>query len=314
MKKFLIVMAAVFSLGLLISELSAAEKYSLKTRFPEGKYTLLLEMDMKTAAISQEEDVEPQIMVQQKQIQTIKIVADPIKEDGTQKVAMKFARVQVETDTIMGKMKYDSDDKESKNSPLNTVGIMVGLEFMTYFDKDGNITKIEGVDEFFDKLIENAKVQEKPLLEMFKKEMSAERMAKNMNIVGEYLPKTPVEVGESWENEQESELPLIGEMEMQINSTLKSVEKENGEDVATILSKTEMSLKEPKDLDVQGMGVTFSKMDVKSDVTTKIEVKTGLMLSSITKMEQIMQIGGAAEEEGMLMQNILEMRNTVTRD
>ncbi|MDO4551426.1 MAG: DUF6263 family protein [Planctomycetia bacterium] len=317
MKRFIAaVIVCIFSLEFLVSAVFATEKYSLKMRFPEGKYTLQVESKVSVKMLHGE--AEHQNVNGSKQIETIKVNAGSVDAEGNQKVIMNLSRIQLEADSVLGKMKYDSDRPSDIPSeipgdmgiPFKMMGKTVGLELEILFDKDGNISKIEGLEKFIEKQSKDISEQEKIML---KEILDESAFVKSVAFDKEVLPKKSVSVGESWENTDNLELPVLGNTAIQITNTLKSVEKENDMDTATIHSHMQTNLEDLQEMDTGMIKMMLSDVEIKSDTTTKVEVETGLVTFITSKMEQKMKMD-LGEGSSVVMQNIFESKTTVTRD
>ena len=319
MKKIILTLSFI----LLATTLSAQEKYTLKNRFPEGTYTLTqtTSMDM-TINMEAEEGFSQKMPMKQHQTQEIKIVAGPTEADGTQKVSMEIVRMAVEAETMGVTMKYDSADDSQQNaeSPMSMVGFVVGLKLTMTYDKDGKVTKVEGLDEFWEKAAKDAPLAMRAMIKELKKSMNSETYTKMLDVNKEDMPPKSVAVGESWQVEAEAELPIIGKMHVQKTNTLESVETVDGVEIATIRSVGTLTAADGQTIKIGPGEVTIKEMNIDVDTVGKMEVKTGVPVSTESKIKQTM----TAETVGtgdfgsknmkMTMENAAETRVTITRE
>lgn len=312
MKKFVLALF-VFSLFVLVVDqtASAQDKFTLKQRFPEGKYEMKTETDMKMNMEVQGKKT-PTI---QKQNQYWEIVAGAIEADGTQKIVMEVKRFAMQQKIAGMDMKYDSDDPKTANSPLKGMGIMVGLKMTVTNDKDGKPQSVEGWDEFMDKMIAESDPGQKMILESMKDQFKPEMFTKNMAAGQDVMPKDPVAVGDNWKATGSMEIPMIGDMEMKTDNTLKSVKTEDGKKIAEVFSKSEVSTAEGKEMEMGPIKMVLNNVDIKTDSTIRMEVETGLVFSNAAEMTMSMEMvvsGGADTKPTMKMSGTGTTTVTVT--
>lgn len=282
-----------------LAAVSAQEKYTLKVGYPEGKYEMKTEtdMDMTTEIAGQK------MPATQKQTQYMEINAGPINPDGTQKVGMEFKRTVMRQKAGPIDMTYDSDDPDSAKSPQKMMGIMVGVKLVMTYDKDGKIVNVEGWDEFI-KRLETTPDMPKATVDMMKNQLRPESLAKNMSAAWDIMPKAPIAVGEQWKAVSDLEIPMIGKVKNEMDNTLNTVESVDGVKVAEISSQAKVVSDEPKDMDLGPAKMSFKNINIEMDTIYKINVETGLMMSSIGKMKMDMEMSIEGVPEGSQMPKI----------
>lgn len=313
MKKFVPILL-VFSLLVLVAArtVSAQEKFALKQRFPEGKYEMNIGTDMKMNMEIQGKKTP----TTQKQNQYWEIVAGATEADGTQKIVMEVKRFAMQQKVAGMDMKYDSDDPKTANSPLKSVGIMVGLKMTVINDKDGKPQSVEGWDEFMEKMIAEGDPGQKMVFESLKDQFKPEMFTKNMTAGQDIMPKDPVAVDDNWKATSSMELPMVGSMEMKTDNTLKSIKTEDGKKIAEIFSKSEVSTAEGKEMEMGPAKMTLNNVDIKTDSTIKMEVETGLIFSNVAEMTMSMEMavsGGPNAMPAMKMSGTGTTTVTVAR-
>lgn len=286
------------------------KKFTLKNRYPEGKYNSVMNMDMDMII----EMAGQKMPMKQKMGQYMDIAAGVVQSDGSQKVVMEFTRVTMDQKMAMMDMKYDSADEASKNSPLKAMGVIVGFRLTITFDKDGKIAKVEGLEEFWDKLSKNSDYPPQ-LAEMLKKQMNAETMTKNYDSHREMMPEKPVAVGESWKSTGSAEMPMIGKMETELDNTLKVVKLVDGVECAEIVSKMKMESKEPGEVEMGPTKMEYKSFSMDGDTTVLMEIATGLVTSTVGDMTLAMELEMKVNDQTMTqkMSGTGKTTTTITR-
>ena len=261
------------------------KKFTLKNRYPQGKYDMVMNMDMDMTI----EMAGRKMPMKQKMGQYMDIDAGMLESDGSQKIVMEITRVVMEQKISLANLKYDSADEMTHNSPLKAVGAMLGLRLTLTFDGDGKIVKVEGLDEFWDNLAKNP---DYPLqaAEMLKKQMTSESMTKNFDSHRETMPPGPVAVGENWKSTGTAEMPMIGKLETELDNTLKVVKLVDGVECAEIVSKIKMDTKEPGEIEMGSAKTEYKNVSMENESTMLMEVETGLVISNVSDMKMEMEM------------------------
>lgn len=265
------------------------EKFSLQTRFPEGKYVGVIDITMDM----QQEIMGNKLPMKQVQQQHFDIIAAAIEPDGSQKVTMVLTRMVMKMNSPMVNMEFDSadtDEKANANPALKVLAKMIGMTITTIYDKEGKVAKIEGIEEFFDKLAKEADPMSKQIFDGLKKQMGEGSFTKTFDASRDVMPSGPVAVGDTWKSDtMAKELPMIGNMNIEATSTLKSVKKDAaGTEIAEIISVTDMTNSDAQDMTIGPITMRISKMTMQVETTFCVETKTGLVVSSngvIKKMD-----------------------------
>jgi hypothetical protein len=268
------------------SSVTAQEKYTLKNAYPPGQYEMVLNTEMDIVSRMSDKAKMP---MKQKQTQYIAIDAAERSADGTQKVVMEITRMVMEQKMSVVNMKYDTADTTAKDSPLKMLGVIVGLKLTILYDKDNVPIKFEGFKEFLEKLSADPDYPQSALEVL--KGMSDESMSKLLDAARDFMPKTPVAVGETWKTESTTEMPVFGKAKMDLTNTLKEVKVENGKKIAVVLSKAVIRTDEANEMtNMPNISMTFTKMDTSSETTALVEIESGLMVKSTAEMEMEMEM------------------------
>jgi hypothetical protein len=276
----------------------AQEKYIFKNRFPQGTYEMRLETEM-DMVIKIGEQIIPN---RSSQIQYQEIVAGPIEPDGSQQTVIETKRIVMKQIINGQEIAFDSADEKAKNSPFKLMGVMVGLKVTTTFEQNGKITKIDGIEEFWEK---NAQAFPKPVLDVMKKQFSEKALSKIFDVVQEAMPKQPVAVGEQWKSESLSEIPFIGKVKTEQTNTLKEIQSVDGTELAVIVSQSHMKSDTPQEMNMATIiKMMLNSTDIDSESTIQMELKTGLVVSNVTQIKMNLELETTAPNNQIVKQNV----------
>jgi hypothetical protein len=306
MKRFALFLFSFFVL-VAGASLSAQEKFTLKSAYPPGQYEMVMNTEMDTTI----EMAGTKMPTTQTQTQYVTINAAEKSADGTQKVVMEFTRVAIKQKAGPMDMKYDSADPDADKSPMKVAGVVVGLKITILFDKDGKLVKYSGMDEFFKKLVDNPDYP-KEFAEMLKGQMTDESMVQSFDLARTMMPATAVAVGETWKTEGSVEVPMLCKTKTNVENTFKEVKTESSRKIAVILSKSTIRSEEPKEMNMQGVKMTFTKVDINAETIALLDVESGLMKSSIAETDMAMEVKMEAGGQTMTQKLTGKGKTTVT--
>jgi len=205
--------------------------------------------------------------VVQTQNQTFYFSWTPTKQEGdVWTIKQKIEGVAMKIDIGNQKIDYSSlDAKGADNNPLTEFfKALVGTEFtITLNTKDMKVTKVEGRQEFLDKLVK-ANPQMKPLLEQILTEKALQEMAEPTFAA---LPGKEESKGDKWKRETTLDMGPIGKYENTYNYTYEG--KEGALDKIKV--ETSLKYKEPTDVAGQSGGnlpFKIKSADLKSTSAT----------------------------------------------
>ncbi|MDR1963099.1 MAG: DUF6263 family protein [Planctomycetaceae bacterium] len=299
----IVLTAVVFFL--FVFNTNAQEKYLLKNRYPEGTYEMKTETEM-NMLVKMGEQIVPN---QQSQTQYQHIVAGPIKPDGSQEVITEIYRIATKQNVNGRNIEFDSAAENAKNSPLRMLGVMVGLKVTMTFDQDGKIAKVEGIDEFLEKVSASFP---KPVFDMMKKQLSDKAMTKTFDALRDAMPSQPVAIGEKWNSESQSEIPIIGKIKTELQNTLKAIQQTEGKELAEIESQSQIKSDKSQEINMGAAQMTFKNADINSESTIQMEIKTGLVVSNVTKMKINMEAEITANNQTMKQNMSGEGKTAIT--
>ncbi|MGL6225291.1 MAG: DUF6263 family protein [Thermoguttaceae bacterium] len=286
MKKLILPVFVLFVLALTVAQVRSEEKkYELKQGFPAGKY--LMKMLMNSDMLM---DAGVQAMpMQQEQTYEYAITAGEKSADGTQKVEMELTRLVMKMRAMGQEMEFDSQNQsaDAANNPaFAMLRFLVGLKLTLTYDAEGKVTQFEGMDAFWDKVLETAPVEARGTIEQMKESMKPEALMGGLSQMQEQaMPKKPVTKGETWKNTLDLTIPMLGELKGEIDNTLKSVEDKEGVEVGTIEGKLVMDSAEGQKVNMGPVQMQFKDLKMVQESVTHIELATGLMTSATMTME-----------------------------
>ncbi len=258
----------------------AQQKYSLKSNFPEGRYTMQTETIM-NMTMQMGGQIAPS---EQKQIYLFDVTALAKAPDGSQQLSLELTRIQMSVKTRGREILFDTNDEEDAVAPLKVLRLMLGMKQTLTRSPEGKIVKIEGMEEHWQKLLEGAGPAEKTAIENLKKTTKVDTFSKNFDRNQEVLPTQPVALGEIWKTEAASDIPLLGPVRVQAENVLQSVEKIDGVETAFIQSKVKTESQDPKSVEMGGVKMQFKNLKIDTDTTVMLEIPTGLLTSNHSKL------------------------------
>lgn len=138
--------------------------------------------------------------------------------DGSAWVDVIYTRAIFESETLFGSDSYDSADSPSQ-IPEGAEGFaaVVGTGFSMKIGSDGEILKIEGLDEMLDQILSGLNLPDaetRQAFELTMRQQYSEQAMKDQlgNLLFDF-PEGSLQVGDSWSSTQESNvmLPIIAE-------------------------------------------------------------------------------------------------------
>ena len=307
MTRRILTLLAIIALTCDSSVVTAQEKYTVQPRFEPGKYvqTQVMTNDMVTRI----GDLDSEEGIPMKQEQTMKSFLEVSRPNaqGTQKVKMTFAEIQM-NQTVMGmELVYDSRDEDLQDPRIAPVfSAMVGSEITFDLTKDGKMERVQGIDDLWEKIAKNMPGAGAEVIKAMKENMGDEMLSHLMNGLDSDFGKELRAVGEPWTETRSQKIPVFGESETELTHTLKSV-KEN---VAVIATDGKIKMQGG----TFGMGpvkMEFEKGDMGIVTATSLNLKTGLAfeVKGETKMDitaaMDMPVGNAPQMKMRITGNVV---------
>jgi hypothetical protein len=196
---------AVLFMGLMAVSAYGQEAVKLQWKFEKGK-PFYQEMHTST---KQTMKIMGMDNITQNQDQTFYFSWTPLEQkDGSWVIEQKIEGVKMDIEISGNKISYDSTNPTaSQNNPLaDFFKALVGSTFKLTLSPDMKVTKIEGRDEFVQKLVK-ANPQMEPLLKQILSDDALKQMADPAFAA---LPSKPVKKGDTWERQSKLNMGPIG--------------------------------------------------------------------------------------------------------
>ena len=175
-----------------------------------------------------------------------------VTEDGVATVQTSFEAVRMEMDTPSGKMSYDSanpsDLVKASTFMFRPNARLANASFTMKLNREGKVLELSGFEKTMSGLLPpeqeggaiaagmNAQIKH-----MYSDQSMKQMMDTSLNI----LPDRPVAAGGTWNRQISAEMPVIGTMTEQGTYTLERVDEKEGQKVAHITSKAQLSMNAP---------------------------------------------------------------------
>ncbi|VTR99117.1 Uncharacterized protein OS=Niabella soli DSM 19437 GN=NIASO_09635 PE=4 SV=1 [Gemmata massiliana] len=287
--------SALAALVVLAAPLAAADPVNLKWSLKDG--------DKFYASTSQELN------------QTIKVMGQTVDQKMTTTTVARFDVKSAKTGALEVQMTY-TQVQIKMNGPLAAAGAganaltdrFKGATLTATFDKNFEITKLDGYDKFLDKLSDGDEMMRKVFETMMPE--NAVRVMFSQVLVP--APSDKVNTGHKWSRTDKVPLPGLGDLTNKTQFTLDSVKN----DVATIKTTADVTFKAAGGGGALPFKIT--KADLKSDEvkgTILFDTKGGRLKSSDATMKlkgsmtievQNMEIEAELEQKMVTKTEILE--------
>jgi hypothetical protein len=207
----------------------------------------------------------PQPMKQKtKQTQDISISAVKERDGGGLELLMEIVGEKLESG-MGGRtfLNFDSSQdlqKDAGNPAAAMLRKLVNARVTYLTDATGNIQKVEGFDEFMDRVTSGAPAEMQALM----KGMFTEDSVKQMGATAQGLPDKPVKVGDTWPVKTELNMGPMGVMVLNSTFTFKRWEQHDDRKCAVFESTGDVAAKssgdsQPGSMNIEN-GKTFGKI------------------------------------------------------
>jgi len=315
------VIPAVLVVALAASASLAADKITLKQQYPAGTYVMTTESDMK-----QDMNMGPAGAMKQnvKMLMAMEMTAEKPAKDKTQVLHISYKRIKMSvTGGPMG-LSFDSERPPVAGDETSPVSAMMwqmlkpllGAKFDITIDGEGKPVKITGMDRLWEEMA-GANPAAAPMMANMKKSFGDETMKMMFSQIAGQLPKAPVAVGEKWKTNQVLPVPMLGNMTIEQECTLKEVRKTSAGRIARIDFVGKFSKGKPKaGANAAPMGITISKMAGQQTGTMRFNVDTGMFTEMVVDQKMTMEMVPPGQEgaaPAMTMKQDGRTRTTFTK-
>ncbi len=193
-----------------------------------------------------------------------------VQPSGVTDVDFKIQKMTLNQSVpMLGDVAYDSSKKEEdKDSPFNGLNGMIGKTMTASFNRQGEVTNLEGVQQILGEVMDKMKSggQAKQLIDNF---IGEGAIKKSLNMLTGFSQGKPLKPGDSWNSKSEAS----GSMALLTEHTYTIRERKNGTTIIDVTGTAKTNSKaEP--VEIQGMKISY---DLSGPVTGIIIVdeKTG---------------------------------------
>jgi len=209
-----------------------------------------------------------------------------VLENNAQGLHIKttYQSFAIHMQTPQGSHQFDSEASENEESPLKSLGNMVGKSFDMYVSPEGEITKVEGMKEILDAIGGDAATQQ-----LLAQQFSDSAFMNMMNVAMNIYPNKEIKKGESWQ--KNASTPIAGIMEMNLQNNFILSELSNDQSTLTVQSAIALA---PLS---SGSALGNIEINLKGTQSGTILLHTSSGLITSSKMHQ--EITGDIAAQGM---------------
>ena len=201
-------------------------------------------------------------------------VVKEVQPTGITEVDFKITKMTVNQSVpMMGDMSFDSSEKTDESSPFAGLGGMIGKTMQVGFDKQGNVTSIEGADIIMKDVLSKVKGGEQ-IKQMLDSYLGEESFKNIFATLTGYAQGRSLKVGDSWSKKLNSK----GGISLNSEYTYTIRERNNGQVTIDISGKAKND-PNAKPIEVQGMKITYKLAGPITGVVV-VEEKTGWAITS----------------------------------
>jgi hypothetical protein len=299
------VTAGVVALGLLSgSSVSALRQdVTLRYRWTKGETMRYRIVQQNTTTISGLPGGMGDMAIDQSTNQTIRWVAEEVSADGTTTLRQFFESVKMEMNSPMFAMSYDSAKPDAGDNPMSTMlkGVLtplVGESFTIVMAPTGEVQKVEGLSKLTEKMFQN--LPQDPaaagILDGLKANLSDDSMRSTFMQTFAQFPNKPLKSGDSWNTQVSVGNPMLGGLITSTTSTLKSVEGEGSNRIATIVTSSAIKQDPSKPPQANPMGLTMQMGNGVGDGEQVFDAGTGRFRGSTTHITMPMTMSGTGPD------------------
>jgi len=299
------VTAGVVALGLLSgSSVSALRQdVTLRYRWTKGETMRYRIVQQNTTTISGLPGGMGDMAIDQSTTQTIRWVADEVAADGTTTLRQVFESVKMEMNSPMFAMSYDSAKPDAGDNPMSAMlkGVMaplIGESFTLVMAPTGEVQKVEGLSKLTEKMFQS--LPQDPaaagILDGLKANLSDDSMRSTFMQTFAQFPNKPIKSGDSWNTQVSVGNPMLGGLITSTTSTLKSVEGEGSNRIATIVTSSAIKQDPSKPPQANPMGLTMQMGNGVGDGEQVFEAGTGRFRGSTTHITMPMTMSGTGPD------------------
>ena len=299
------VTAGVVALGLLCGPSVSAlrQDATLRYRWTKGETIRYRIVQQNTTTISGLPGGMGDMSIDQSMSQTIRWVAEEVAADGTTTLRQVFEAVKMEMNSPMFGMSYDSAKPDAGDNPMNAMlknifTPLMGQSFTLVMAPTGEVQKVEGLSKLAEKMFQN--IPQDPaaagMLDGLKANLSDEAMRGMFMQSFAQFPNKALKSGDTWNTQISVANPMLGGLNTSVTSTLKAVEGDGSNRVATIVTASTIKQDATKPAPANPMGLTMQLGDAAGDGEQMFEAGTGRFRRSTNRVTIPMSVSGAGPD------------------
>ncbi|HLY72902.1 MAG TPA: DUF6263 family protein [Planctomycetota bacterium] len=225
-------------------------------------------------------------------------IAD-VAESGEATITVKYLAVVTKGNGPTGEYDYDSEkDKEPPTEgPAAMQAKMVGQSFTMKMTPTGKVTDVQGYDKVLEAMTKGSGEEAAAVRAQLKQMFNNDTFKGMMQQMAPPLPEEKVGKGDSWSNEFQVKMPMIGGMNFTLKSRLSDLQDNN----AHIEQDIKVELK-GGDKDNPLAGLVEIK-DGKGKATAVYSTDKGCFLSQKSSMDMTIAVQG----QSMPMKTVVEL-------
>jgi hypothetical protein len=229
--------------------------------------------------------------------QEFSVTATKAREGGGFELDVEYLQMQMKSQ--MGEqtvLSFDSqsDSKDDSSNPVAPMlRALAGAKFRLLTRADGQVEKVEGVQEFVGKLSASAP----PMLAGMLQQLVNEDTVKQMGVTTAGLPQKPVKVGDQWPYQQEFSLGPLGTLIVKLDVTFKGWEEHAGRKCAVLEHTGTIGRKEAEAADSS----MLRSMTGDTKGKTWFDPEAGAEVESIAFQNMLMKLDAMGQEASVNM-------------
>ncbi len=196
-----------------------------------------------------------------------------------------YLRQAMRTESPMGSMTFDSaDESAAGSSPFPALSVLVGKGFEVKLSPNGDVLSVRGVDALLQDLRDAMPSDLPPdAVEAVVSSFDADSLTSEFLESAGMLPERPVDIGDSWSNSVEVDLPGVGQMTTVTDFTLKSLGGASSP-LATVIYTVRSELEEGNTL--------LDGFDVTGTGTFHLDTEAGYLVDNVTEVRMTGEVQG----------------------
>jgi hypothetical protein len=241
--------------------------------------------------------------IDQSTTQAMRWVVEDVAADGTTTLRQVFESVKMEMNSPMFAMSFDSAKPDAGDNPMSAMlkGVltpMIGESFTFVMAPTGEVQKVEGLSKLTEKMFQS--LPQDPaaagILDGLKANLSDDAMRSTFMQTFAQFPNKPLKLGDTWNTQVSVGNPMLGGLITSTTSTLKSVEGEGSNRIATIVTTSAIKQDPSKPAQANPMGLSMQMGTGAGDGEQVFDAGTGRFRRSTTHVTIPMSMSGTGPD------------------